>query len=140
MKVSNERGPARTSVSSGFGASSAPLNGAEEKIPVIPASTSDSSFPEYVRKSGAIQPAQLITNVNPIYPEAAREVGVSGAVEVHFKIATTGNVQDVTVIKGPQILAQAAVDAVRQRKYKAARVDGVPTETDASAVFEFRLN
>ena len=90
MKVSNERGPARTSVSSGFGASSAPLNGAEEKIPVIPASTSDSSFPEYVRKSGAIQPAQLITNVNPIYPEAAREVGVSGAVEVHFEDCHNG--------------------------------------------------
>jgi TonB family protein len=61
-------------------------------------------------------------------------------VELHFKIGTAGDVHDIVVVKGPQVLAQAAVDAVRERQYKPARVDGVPTETDASAVFEFKLN
>jgi protein TonB len=78
--------------------------------------------------------------VNPIYPADARSSGISGSVELRFKIATNGDVHDVDVVRGPAVLAQAAVDAVLNRKYKPAAVDGVPTETDATAIFDFKLN
>jgi protein TonB len=82
----------------------------------------------------------LLSNINPSYPASAKVDGISGTVELHFKIGPTGDVHDIAVVKGPAILAQAAVQAVRDRKYKPARVDGVPTETDASAIFDFKLN
>jgi TonB family protein len=115
-----------------------------ESIPVISAATPAAAFapsvPRYVRRGGTVQPAQLLTNINPTYPVTAKQSGIAGSVEVHFKISNTGDVQNVVVVKGPQVLAQAAVDAVRERRYKPARVDGVPTETDASAIFDFKLN
>jgi len=113
-------------------------------IPVIPARSAPTAFSpgitRYTRNGGAVQPALLLTNINPAYPPEARMDGISGPVELRFKISTTGDVHDIVVVKGPQVLSQAAVDAVRQRRYKPARVDGVPTETDASAIFDFKLN
>jgi protein TonB len=114
-----------------------------ETIPVIradPESATTDAFSKSTRRGGAVQPAQLISNSNPQYPPAAKDAGISGAVELHFKIGPNGEVREISVVKGPRILAEAAVDAVRARRYKPARVDGVPTETDASATFDFKLN
>jgi TonB family protein len=125
----------------------APLSGTvnlqPETVPVIaakPAETATASITRPNRRGGAVQPAQLLSNINPSYPASAKVDGISGTVELHFKIGPTGDVHDIAVVKGPAILAQAAVQAVRDRKYKPARVDGVPTETDASAIFDFKLN
>lgn len=114
-----------------------------ETIPVIranPEAAPTEAFSRSARRGGAVQPAQLISNSNPQYPVAAKDAGVFGAVELHFKIGANGEVRDISVVKGPKVLAEAAVDAVRARRYKPARVDGVPTETDASATFDFKLN
>jgi TonB family protein len=138
------RGPAVASKAAGPVSPSDPVRAPAELIPVIPARSAPSAFSSgitrYTRNGGAVQPALLLTNINPAYPPEARMDGISGPVELRFKISTTGDVHDIVVVKGPQVLAQAAVDAVRQRRYKPARVDGVPTETDASAIFDFKLN
>jgi protein TonB len=92
------------------------------------------------RGGGIVQPAQLVSSINPDYPTVAKQGGVSGTVEVRFTIDASGTVHDIHVVKGPAILAQAAVEAVADRKYKPTRVDGVPIETEASAVFDFKAN
>jgi protein TonB len=148
--AANSKGPAVASKPAAPVAPGDPIRAPAELIPVIPASSTSSasstaaafapSVTRYARKGGAVQPALLLTNINPIYPAEAKEAGISGPVEVRFKISAMGDVHDVVVVKGPEILGQAAVDAVRERRYKPARVDGVPTETDASAIFEFKLN
>jgi len=148
--AANGRGPAVASKPAGPVMPGDPMRAPAELIPVIPASSASSSgsaaaafapsVTRYARRGGAVQPALLLTNINPVYPAEAKEAGISGPVEVRFKISVMGDVHDVVVVKGPEILGQAAVDAVRERRYKPARVDGVPTETDASAIFEFKLN
>ncbi len=150
--AANSKGPAVASKPAAPVAPGDPMRAPAELIPVIPASSASStssassaaafapSITRFARKGGAVQPALLLTNINPIYPTEAKEAGISGPVEVRFKISAMGDVHDVVVVKGPEILGQAAVDAVRERRYKPARVDGVPTETDASAIFEFKLN
>jgi len=142
--AANGNGPAVASKAASPVSSADPVRTSVESIPVIPAASSSvaftSSVPRYTRRGGAVQPAQLLTNINPVYPAAAKQSGISGLVELHFKISSTGDVHDIVVVKGPQVLAQAAVDAVRERRYKPARVDGVPTETDASGTFDFKLN
>ncbi len=142
--VASPRGPAVASKAASPVSPTAVVKEPAESIPIIPAASSSvafsSSLPRYVRRGGAVQPAQLLSNINPAYPVEAKLAGVSGSVELHFRISNTGDVHDIVVVKGPLVLAQAAVNAVRERRYKPARVDGVPTETDASAVFDFKLN
>jgi len=145
--AANGRGPASSSTPASPISASAPTKAELEAIPVISSTSAlrttvgkTESFGHYVPKDGAVQPARLLTNINPEYPAEAKRDGLSGSVELHFKIGITGDVHDINVVKGPLVLAQAAVEAVRGRRYKPARVDGVPAETDASAVFDFKLN
>jgi TonB family protein len=138
-KIEKSEGSALSSVPARAILPSDPVKPMPETIPVISVPPSTAALIP-TRKGGAVQPAQLITNVNPSYPTSAKDSGVTGSVELHFKIGITGNVHDVTVVRGEAILAQSAVQAVRERRYRPARVDGVPTETDASAIFDFRLN
>ena len=113
-------------------------------VPVLPAKPSEiqplASAPRRFRRGGSVQPAQLLSSINPVYPALARQSGASGTVELRFKIGINGDVSDIYVVKGSAIFAQAAVEAVGYRKYKPARVEGVPVETEASAIFDFKLN
>jgi protein TonB len=91
-------------------------------------------------QGGVTEMAQLISKKDPDYPKSAREARVSGSVEVSFTIDTNGAVRDVTVTKGPSLLASAAIDAVQTWRYKPAMVDGVPVVTQASVVIVFQAN
>jgi len=59
-------------------------------------------------------------------------------VELHFTIATNGRVQNVRVVKGNELLASAAVEAVKQWRYQPARRDGTAYATEANFVFVFK--
>jgi protein TonB len=87
---------------------------------------------------GKIEPAQLISRSDPIYPQLARQEQIAGDVEVNFRIGANGEVRDVRA-KGPAMLTQAAVEAVQKWHYVPARLNGVSTETAATTVFTFRL-
>jgi protein TonB len=87
---------------------------------------------------GKIEPAQLISRSDPIYPQLAKQEQIAGNVEVNFKIAADGEVRDVRA-KGPAMLTQAAIEAVQKWHYVPARLNGVSTETTATTVFTFRL-
>src|ERR1041385_7650336 len=52
------------------------------------------------------------------YPLKAREDGIQGEVWVKFDVLQTGDVENPTVISGDPILAQAALDAIRQWTFK----------------------
>ncbi|MCU1241122.1 MAG: TonB family protein [Candidatus Acidoferrum typicum] len=88
---------------------------------------------------GKIEPAQLISRSDPIYPQLAKRQQIAGTVEVNFKISANGEVRDVTA-KGPSVLTQAAIEAVQKWRYVPARLNGVSTETKATTVVAFRLN
>ena len=108
--------------------------------PLVLSSASEAPLSQKVLGGELFQAAQMLLGGNPDYPTSARLDGISGTVELRFKIAADGSVRDISVVKGPTILAQAAMAAVADRKYKPARLDGVSTETEASATFDFKLN
>lgn len=89
---------------------------------------------------GEVETAQLVSRADPEYPAKAREGGIAGNVEVHFRIGKDGQVHDVMVVQGVPLLSQAAVQAVLKWRYKPARVDGAPADSDANAVFSFKQN
>ncbi len=91
-------------------------------------------------EDGRLEPATLISRINPVYPAIARQSLISGPVEVQFHISTQGNVYDVKRVKGWPILAQAAKEAVMEWRYEPARLNGTPIDSLASTNFDFKLN
>ncbi len=87
--------------------------------------------------SGGIQGAVLIRQVPPQYPPIAKAAKISGVVRLRVTIGPDGSVKDVSVIWGNPILAQAAVDAVRQWRYKPVLLNGKPTVAVTEASINF---
>ncbi len=87
---------------------------------------------------GDVKPAQLIKSVPPEYPAIAKSQHVSGKVQIDALIDAAGNVASVKVLSGPTLLHRAALDAVKQWKYKPAILDGDPTSMHLTVMVEFR--
>lgn len=91
-----------------------------------------------VRIGGDVQQAKLIKNPPPQYPVLARRARIEGTVRLQAIISKDGSVQKVEVISGHAVLAQAAVEAVQQWRYKATELNGEPVEvvTNIDVVFK----
>ncbi len=88
--------------------------------------------------SGGVSAAVIEHQVQPIYPRFALERKLEGAVVLQATIADTGRVQSVRVISGQTILAQAAVDAVKQWRYRPTILDGKPVPNQAQITINFK--
>jgi TonB family protein len=60
----------------------------------------------------------LVSKVAPEYPALAKQLKLSGEVQVEANIDEDGSVGDVTTISGNPVLAKAVVDAVKKWKFK----------------------
>jgi len=87
---------------------------------------------------GDVKPAELIKSVPPEYPSIAKGQHVSGKVTLDALVDVSGNVASLKVVSGPSLLHRAAIDAVKQWKYKPAVLDGEPTASHLSVTVEFR--
>lgn len=75
----------------------------------------------------------------PAYPEVAREAGIEGTVEMRVTIDEQGKVVDIRLLSGEPALAQAAVDAVRQWRYRPYFVDHKAVKIVTVIRLEFKL-
>jgi periplasmic protein TonB len=90
-------------------------------------------------KSGSVQQAQLITRIEPRYPPLARQTGTQGTVLLHAIISVDGRITALEVVSGHPLLVQAAIDAVRQWRYRPTYLSGEPVEVETSITVIFRL-
>ncbi len=83
----------------------------------------------------------LLQKVDPKYPADAKSEKVQGTVKVQAIIDTQGNVAEATASESPDArLSQAAVDAVRQWKFKPAHtLAGKPVKAKTTITVNFRL-
>jgi TonB family protein len=86
---------------------------------------------------GPIQQAVLIYRKDATYPKEAKEAGITGTVTLNATIGTDGQVKEVHAISGDALLAQAAVEAVRQWRYRPTMLNGQPVETQTQVVVNF---
>jgi protein TonB len=93
-----------------------------------------------IRQGGAVQAAMLVNRVQPQYPPLARQTRISGTVRLHAIISKDGSVQQLEVLSGHPLLVQAALDAVRQWKYRPTTLNGEPVEVDTTIDVIFSLN
>jgi TonB family protein len=89
--------------------------------------------------SAAAAEGGLVHRVEPDYPEEARRQRVQGAVVLEVHINPDGAVQELKLISGSPLLAQAATDAVRQWKFKPHTVNGHRAEMQTVVTLNFRL-
>jgi protein TonB len=76
--------------------------------------------------------------VAPVYPDEARKQGVQGDVVVDLLVDETGKVAQAQAVSGPSMLREAAVTALRKRKYRPATLDGRPTSTHVMVTIHFK--
>jgi protein TonB len=92
------------------------------------------------RISGGVMAGQILTKVQPVYPPIAKAAHVSGTVVLHAIISKTGSIENLSAISGPDMLKSAAIDAVRQWRYKPYLLNGEPTEVDTTITVNFNMN
>ena len=95
--------------------------------------------PQRIRVGGNVEAASLLTRVVPQYPAMAIAAHVSGAIVLHAVIAKDGTVQELTYVSGPALLLKAAMDAVRQWRYRPTLLNGQPVEVETTIDVVFNL-
>jgi protein TonB len=96
--------------------------------------------PPRIRIGGTVQDAMVISRKIPEYPAIARSMRVEGKVMFQAVIGTAGTIQQLQLISGHPLLAQAAMDAVRQWRYRPTMLNGDPIEVDTVISVSFTLN
>ncbi len=95
--------------------------------------------PKPIAISSGVAIGMLVHQTAPIYPPIAKSARVSGIVELHATIAQNGVIKDLYVVKGPQMLRQAALDAVRNWRYKPYTLNNQPIDVDTTINVSFTL-
>jgi len=74
-----------------------------------------------------------------MYPQSAKQLHIQGTVQLEETIGKDGNVKNVKALSGDATLARAAIDAVKQWKYKPYTLNSEPVEIQTTITVNFRL-
>jgi TonB family protein len=94
---------------------------------------------EPVNLAEDLSQALLLQKVTPSYPEQALKAGVEGAVILQAWIGKDGSIRDLKLVDGSLLLGRAAVEAVKQWRYKPYLRNGVAVEAQTYVTVNFRL-
>lgn len=87
------------------------------------------------------QPTQIVKAVPPRYPDAALRDGIEGAILVEITVDERGRVVDASPVGRPnELLADAAVSAVRQWEFRPHTENGSPTKVRLRQSIVFKLD
>jgi TonB family protein len=95
---------------------------------------------ERQKDSSGVAQGSLIRQVNPRYPQQAVQARVEGTVVLQAVIGKDGSVQELHPLSGSPLLIPAAMDAVRQWRYKPYQLNGEPVEAETQINVKFALN
>ncbi len=130
----------------------APQNEVKPPAPFNPVGNQDStqlsrvlSVPESlpirsVPVSDGITPPRLEQSVEPRYPAEARRQRIEGPVVLRANITEEGAVTSIRVVRGSPLLAQAAISAVQQWRYRPSELNhhAIASTTDITIVFHLQ--
>ena len=81
----------------------------------------------------------LMHRVEPDYPEEARQQQIQGAVVLEVRAGRDGSIQEIKLVSGERLLADAAMAAVKQWRFKPLVVKGQPVEMQTTITLNFLL-
>ena len=82
----------------------------------------------------------LIHRVQPVYPLVARQAGIQGTVVLQAVISRSGAVENLEAVSGHPMLVKAAMDAVRQWRYRPYFLNDQPVEVETQVTVIFILS
>ena len=81
----------------------------------------------------------LVHKVDPEYPAAARQEKLQGVIVLEVVVGRDGTVLETRALNGPDVLAQAAMEALRWWKFEPYSVQGKPAVVETTVAVEFKL-
>ena len=88
--------------------------------------------------SAEVMQKLLVHRVEPTYPAEARKDGLEGTIALDVIIGRDGSVQGMHALNGPDVLARAAMDALRWWKFEPYRINGEPAVVETTLAVEFK--
>ena len=88
---------------------------------------------------GRLEPAVLVEQSMPVYPDMARKARVEGIVVLEGTINVKGRVVEIEVASGHPMLVDAAINAVKKWKYRPAKLNGQLTPCPVTVRVRFNL-
>jgi protein TonB len=93
-----------------------------------------------VRVTESVARRAVVKKIEPEYPAMARQVRLSGQVQVDVLIDASGNVETVKLLKGNALLSSSAITALKKWKFAPfTGLDNKRSKAIASLTFDFRL-
>src|SRR6267154_1231081 len=96
--------------------------------------------PQRVRVSQGVTQGLLIRKIQPNYPPLARQARIQGSVLLQAEISKDGSIQNLRLISGHPMLTSAAIEAVKQWRYKPYILNGEPVEVETQVQVNFTLS
>jgi TonB family protein len=103
----------------------------------MPAEAAMSSI-EPVKLPESIAWGLLAQSVDPVYPDAAKASGQRGSVVLQVLIGRDGAVQDAKFLQGSLVFARAAIDAVKQWRFKPYSMNGRAVSVQSVLTLNFK--
>ncbi len=107
--------------------------------PPSPSVKPASGRPTRIRMVSTLSQANLIYAPSPIYPPLAKTARLQGTVVLEAIISKDGRISSLNVISGHPLLIRAAIDAVKQWRYRPTLLNGEPVEVETTITVNFRL-
>jgi periplasmic protein TonB len=133
-----EAAPALDDSSSAESANSGALNGiVSSNVPALAAPEIRPDGDGPVKVGGNVKEPRLLSRVMPEYPLVAKEAGISGDVVIKTTIDAKGNVVNVQIVSGPQMLRGPALASLRRWKYVPSTLNGQPIAVQMLVTIKF---
>jgi protein TonB len=95
---------------------------------------------EKPRPPSVIMEGHLVRRVQPDYPPIARSAGIQGAVVIQAMISKDGTIENLHALSGHPVLVRAAMDAIKQWRYRPYFLNGEPIEVETQITVNFTLS
>ncbi len=96
--------------------------------------------PKRVRVSAGVTEGMLLSQQRPPYPMLAKSARIQGHVMLQAIISKDGRVENLRLISGHPMLAPAAIEAVKQWRYRPYLLNGEPVEVETTIDVNFSLS
>lgn len=121
--------------------------GAEQGIPggtevfrgarITPVAPAEAKRP--VHLSSGVMAGLLLQKTVPVYPPIAKAARAEGTVVLQATISKLGSIANLRVVSGPAMLQQAAIDAVKNWRYRPYLLNGEPVDVETTVNVIFSL-
>jgi protein TonB len=104
--------------------------------PALPAAQAPAAAP---LRLSHMSEGDLIRKVQPTYPPLARAARIQGTVMLQAVISKQGGIENLRVLAGHPMLVPAAIEAVRQWRYRPYVLNNEPVEVETQITVNFSL-